>query len=369
MRWDFAGSSRVTALSIVFALAGCGGGSSSGSQPLPPPPSTAAAPAPVAATPPPDAPADWQPAEFKSGNARWKDTAVYLDGRPIAMLNFGELPITLQPYWYEERVSAPKKAGSKDPGYRIIKQRRYRFNDYLRALGVDPAKVREIHVVGPKLTETIIATGKDLISKDGKQFGFRFGGEVWGKALPVTPFEFGNGRSPDKIASVMIYIEKEPPRLVRNDGLYLGEEKITDVPYFGEPLRGGVRVYLDDRLESIIKRNLLEESAMGVKGDDGVTRWPLLAFLRAQGVDTSKMSEAWIISGEKRVERLSRAQLEKASFEASPQSKGEILIGDKKLPANAVAFHTKALRPEQLPVILPEEGEGAVEDPRAIEEL
>src|SRR5438309_1851973 len=48
-----------------------------------------------------DAP-DWVPAEFKNGKARWKDTGVYLDGKPVGMLSFGELPFALLPVWIEE---------------------------------------------------------------------------------------------------------------------------------------------------------------------------------------------------------------------------------------------------------------------------
>src|SRR5689334_23079429 len=33
---------------------------------------------------------EWVPAEFKTGAARWKDTGVYLDGKPIGFLTWGE---------------------------------------------------------------------------------------------------------------------------------------------------------------------------------------------------------------------------------------------------------------------------------------
>lgn len=32
---------------------------------------------------------DWVPAEFKTGMLRWKDTGVYVDGKPIGFLNWG----------------------------------------------------------------------------------------------------------------------------------------------------------------------------------------------------------------------------------------------------------------------------------------
>src|SRR5262245_54175352 len=46
---------------------------------------------------------EWVPAEFKQGMARWKDTGVYLDGKPIGFLAFGELPITLKPTWVKDK--------------------------------------------------------------------------------------------------------------------------------------------------------------------------------------------------------------------------------------------------------------------------
>src|SRR5882672_6198699 len=54
---------------------------------------------------------DYVPAEFRSGMARWKDTGVYLDGKPIAFMSFGELPIALQPTWVKEKASQDKPAG------------------------------------------------------------------------------------------------------------------------------------------------------------------------------------------------------------------------------------------------------------------
>lgn len=307
---------------------------------------------------------DWVPTEFKQGVSRWRDTGIYVDGKPYGFLAFGELPIALKPVWIEERVSAPKKYGSKDPGYKIVKQRRYRFTDLFRALGIDLRKIKEVHVYGPKFSETIVVSGAEL-RKRGNEFMFRFGGEVWGKGIPVVPEDFGNGRSPDKISAVMVYIDKKPPKLVWNKGLELDGEIVTDVPYFGEPLRGGVRVYADDRFATVIKRRLLENAKPDATGPDGTPRWKLLGFLEAQGVNTKKLVEAWIIHGELRRRKLDRAQLEAAYFEASPQSHGEILIGAEKIPANVLAFHSRPIRPDEIPVVLDDEDPGATNLARA----
>src|SRR5687768_6836590 len=84
---------------------------------------------------------DWIPAEFKKGEGRWKDTGVYVDGTPVGVLSFGELPVELPPVWVEDEVSVPVKPGEKSPGYKLVKQRHYRFVDYFKAVGIDLQKV------------------------------------------------------------------------------------------------------------------------------------------------------------------------------------------------------------------------------------
>ncbi len=101
---------------------------------------------------------EWVPAEFKAGMSRWKDTGVYVDGKAVGFLTFGELPIGLKPTWMKDKVSAEKRPGTDDPGWRWAQQRSYKFTDYLKAVGVDIKKVKQIHVYGPKFSETIIAT-------------------------------------------------------------------------------------------------------------------------------------------------------------------------------------------------------------------
>jgi hypothetical protein len=285
---------------------------------------------------------DWVPAEFKKGKGQWKDTGVYLDGTPIGMLSFGELPVTIEPVWIEQKVSAEKKYGDNSPGWTIVRQRRYRFVDYFKALGVDLMKVKEVHVYGPRLSSTIIVTGPEIAKRP--DFMFRFGGDIEGKALPVIPPKLGNGMRMDKISAVMIYADKKPPELVRNEGMMLDGELVEGVPYRGEPLRGGIRIYLDDRLAGLIKRNALEGALPGRdESADGV-RWKLFPFLQAQGIDTGKIVEAVVIRDERKRERIARADLESMTFEAAPQKRGEIQLGDKKLRVHHLALFSRSVK-------------------------
>ena len=293
-------------------------------------------------------------AEYKTGLARWKDTVVYVDGKPIGYLEFGELPITLQPTWVKSKVSQNKPPGCPScPAWKWGEQRFYRFTDYLKSIGIPIAKINQMHVQGPKETDTIVVTAKDLLSPASSEFMFRFGGEVAGKAIPHVPLNYGNGMGPDKITSVMIYIAKTPPTF-DNVGYVLDGQPIEGVPYYGEPLRGGVRVYLDDKLAAIIKRQELDVK-QAKTGADGELSWELYAFLKTKGVDTSKVVEGWVIRDERRKEKLLASELENSSFTASSQASGGVQLGAQKLVVNALALHTRAIKPEELPKVRPEE--------------
>ncbi len=297
---------------------------------------------------------EWTPAEFKQGMSRWKDCGVYLDGKPIGFLSFGEIPITLKPTWVKDKVSQNKPPGCDEcPAFKEAQQRFYKVTDYLKAIGVDVKKVKELHMYGPKLSQSVVATGKDLQTKLADKFMFRFGGDVGGKVLPWVPEGFGNGKTPDKISGVMIYMERKPPTVTR-EGIELDGQPMTGVPYDGEPIRGGVRVYLDDKLVAIIKRQELDPKK-ATQSADGELHWPFGEFLKSKGVDGSKIVEGWVIRGERRKEKLPWTDLEKMAFSASSQAKGGVSLGDQHIQANSIALHTRPIKDAELPVVLPEE--------------
>jgi hypothetical protein len=296
---------------------------------------------------------DWIPAEHKTGAARWKDTGVYLDGKPIGFLTWGELPIGLKPTWVKDKISSNKRAGTKDLGWRWAQQRRYRFTDYLVAMGLDLKKVKELHVYGPRFSNSIVATTADLLSPNAQEFYFRFGANTSGKAIPGIPEDFGHGFPSDKIASVMIYVDKQPPKLTV-EGFELDGRPIENVPYYGEPIRGGIRVYLDNRLAAIIKRQELDPKK-ATQAANGELEWKLGEFLTGSGVDTSKVAEMWVVRDEKRSEKFSGAEIADMKFQASAQAKGGVLLTDKLIRANIISLHTKPLAPEQLPFTTPDD--------------
>jgi hypothetical protein len=291
---------------------------------------------------------EWVPREYTSGMPRWKDTGVYVDGKPIGFLSWGELPIGCKPSWRRDKVSVEQRPGTNDPGWKWGRKRYYKFTDYLKAVGIDLGKIKELHVYGETVSQTLIVTGDELRSPRANEFWFWFGAKTSGKAVPHAPDGFGNKRVAYQINSVMVYLDKKPPTLVENQ-LSLDGVPQTGVPYHGEPLRGGVRVYLDDKLATIIKRHELDPTQATASAGGG-PQWSLLGFLTAHGVDTKQVVEMWTIRDEKRSEKFSAAELAKLMFQANSQYKGAVLLGDKFVLANVIALHTRALAPSDMPL-------------------
>jgi hypothetical protein len=288
-----------------------------------------------------------------NGILSFKDPGVYVDGVPVGMLTFGELPVPLAPVWFEETASVAFRPGDPGPREKIVRQRRYRFADYLEAVGVDLERVRELHIYGnQRRAAAVIVSGAEL--RDRQDFTFRFGGDVEGKPLPACPDGVGDGKCPDSIGAVTVYLDRTPP--VRRGGhFYLDGDRVADIPYHGPALRGGVRVYRDGRLATTIKRNLLRRATTPVSTRGGQERWALYGFLATQGVDLATVAEGWVIHRDRRVRRLSRDQLLGATFVASPGISGEILLGDGAIPTSALALHSRPVAAGDLPTIEPHE--------------
>lgn len=297
---------------------------------------------------------NWIPGEYKTGMARFKDPGVYADGVLVGMLKFGELPVPMPVTWWEEEASVSFSGGYKGPKTKTVKQRRYRFTDYFKAIGLDVEKIKEVHIYGGgrRLASAVIS-GEDL--RKHNDLMFRFGGDVWGKPIPSCPSGVTEGRCPDNLTTVTVYMKRKPP--VR-EGRYfvMNGEVVEGIPYYGDPLRGGVRVYLDGRLVTTIKRHKLTDESLAVTSPDGTLHWKLFEFLKANGVNPDPVQEAWIIHQDRRVNRISREELTSTTFIAKQQRSGEILLGDDEAPTNALALHTKRVDKKDLPVVLPNEG-------------
>lgn len=277
------------------------------------------------------------------GGRKWRDAAVYLDGAPIGVLWFGELPHTLEPVWVDDVQMVDFKPGDTGPHTKAVKLRRYRLRDYLRAAGVPIDRIKMVHVHGPRQFVAAIA-GPDLRAAGDRLF-FGFGRETAGKPLIYFPPELATNTTFDHIAAVSVYVEKPAPAISPSGELSLDGKPVDGIPYAGQPQRGGIRVYRDDRLATWIKRKLLDSGQPLPRGVtervDGELRWRLVPYLESVGVDIAGVRRAEVVHDEQRVRTLTRAQLDAEYFTAEAQARGQLLLGAGKQPLQALMLYTR----------------------------
>lgn len=280
---------------------------------------------------------NWLPAEHKAGKGRWRDAAAYVDGEPVGVFWFGELPARLEPVWEEQIEGLDFVAGDTGPRERVTRVRRYRFSDFFAATGVDLSKMTEMHIYGPN-NQVLVVTREDF-ERTKDHFYFRFGLGTSGKAIAVIPKDLGSNF--DRLMGVSVYIDKKPPTQIGEDLVLDGKSVMGTVPYYGDPLRGGIRVYKDDRLVTVLKRNKMDRD-LATETAGGDTSWSLLEVLKEQGVATEDIVQLEIIFDERRTERFGQQELATMTMRTSAQGRGEITVGDDT-PAHALAFFTRPL--------------------------
>jgi hypothetical protein len=314
-------TARAALAAFLFAVGSCG------SEEEPATPITASAPA-----------SDWIPSEHRTSKGKLRDPGVYVDGAPVGFLQYGDLPPSLQPVLVEGSMMLEFGPGDTGPRRQPVHYVRYRLADYLEKVGVDLRRVREVHVHGgPRIAGRI--TGPDLRRARDRVL-FSFGRRTHGKALLHVPADVKLGTSFDHIAAVAVYIERTPPRILPSAEVELDGRIVTDIPYFGEPLRGGIRIYKDDRLVTVIKRRLLSGEDHLASWHQGRLRWQLADVLAELGVDLDDVSFGEVIHDERRGRRIPASELAATWFVADPQRRGEVALGERAEPMHGLALFT-----------------------------
>jgi hypothetical protein len=334
-------------LALVASLVGCSSetpSSASSSAVV----ATTAAKSSASAAPSVSASADAKPAGGKGDGSgggqrgqRFGDAPVYVDGKPLGVLRYFELPPTLhvRPQKLEDGREVP----------------RYRIAEYLQSVGVDLKKVKEIHLSGGRSRVSILAGDEFRKYEDSLLFSFTRGDS--GKARtewPDAPIKVNT--TIDTLVFVSVYVDREPPRFDSKRRVFLDESGavIEGVPYAKpeESLRG-TRVYADGKLAGSVKRKRLPDSVLSKSYTLQKPRFSLDAYLASVGVDTAKITTLAVARGDFMVARLDaetwKKQREKADFSLAPGSEGRIIVhlplengGETALPASAILAYTGA---------------------------
>lgn len=241
---------------------------------------------------------------------RFKDAHVYVDGQPVAVLKYMELPPSLEPVILER--SATK---------RTI---RFSLARYVECLGLDLSKVKAVHLYGGR--GRLAALSAVEVNKHREDLLFQFTQQVTGKprmSWPETGVDVNTHL--DIISDVAIYVAREPPawsnqaqQFVLPDG-----KPVDGIPYVPAQDVGGSRVYLDGKLVTFMRRT----AAVDVDGKRSDGKTDFLQYLSQRGVDLSKVRTVDVIDEDTRLIRIPlNAQLHTLEFSFPARSQGRVQI-------------------------------------------
>lgn len=252
-----------------------------------------------------------------SKQKRFGQSPLYVDGKPIAVVAYGELPP-----WLPTR---PVKLGDGREAIRFL------FAEYLESLGVPLAKIREVHLYGGRGRVAIIPGTEIRRVKKQLMFSFTEGdnGKMrmhWDPKLDVSD-------TIDKVQAVALYIDKKPPRWDRAKWGLVGDDgvKIEGIPYCDEPMKGGVRIYLDGRIVHHLKRNkTFERKVEPTMMVDGIPYFRMFDYLAELGVDTRGVVAMELLDRNNVVRRVEGAELarERSTIDLSapPGMSGQVMV-------------------------------------------
>ncbi len=265
--------------------------------------------------------ADPEDPKTVGGFSMFKEAWVYVDGKPVGVLREAELP-PIPAVWIDQVEALDFKPGDPPPHERIYQVRRWRLSDYIKAVGVELRDVKAVLVHGGR--GTVLVPG-DIFRKLHEDVLFDLTGN---NNLKLRVF-FPDAMLPhiltsfDRYAAISIIVDKPVPTANEENDLVLDGVILEGIPFYGQPLRGGIRVYLDGKLAVIIKRNALGDEG---RVAPGVDEWSVTGLLTARGIDPSKIAAADILDAEQKASRLDAAAVPKLTFKTSEQAQGAVLL-------------------------------------------
>jgi hypothetical protein len=248
---------------------------------------------------------------------RFGQSPIYVDGVPVAVATYGELPAWLATRWV-----------TLNDGRKVI---RFVLADYLAALGVPLRRVQAVHFYGGRGRVGILP-GRELRRvRHTLLFSFTQGNQ--GKMRMHWRGDIDISDSIDKVQTIAVYVDRPPPRWDREAwGLVDDEGSVIEgIPYAEAPLKGGVRIYLDGRIAHVLKRNrTFERKIEPARFRAGVPSFQLFDYLDGVGVDARRVVAVELLSENRVALRLDgralAAQRGSLELSAPPQSSGRIQV-------------------------------------------
>ncbi len=301
--------------------------------------------------------AEGQHGEGKKGG-NFKESAVYVDGQAKGILRFSELPSSIKP------SALPEIDGLDVARY-------YRLADYLEAIGVDLAKIREMQIYGSHDRIAIITGDEIRTLRAGLVFDFtqRTGGKArarWAQThvLPHHPMV-------DVIMNISIYVDKAAPTLAHGD-MWLDGKVVDDpVPYVGDGVPKGTRVYADGKLDGWVRRKQLPSKLLAPHSGEAHAKFSTDAFAAWLGADMRSVKAVDFFDGDSFLARVDGKTWEKTKgeyvFELPTRSHGQVrqlFPGDKGARVTSIQVYVHAAPPARQPDPAALEQQGGSDDPQ-----
>ncbi len=295
---------------------------------------------------------------------RVREAGVYVDGIQVGVLRRQELPPTIRTITLDGR-----------DGDSHFTTYLWAFTDYAKSVGIDPTKVKALHVHGGR--RIAVVDSAELASLgDTLRFGFTMNER--GKPKMVWPAK-AKHPTVDMVSAVAFYVEKEPPTydkltgsLVMPDGTRVDENKM---PYEPADANSGTRVYVDGSLVGAVKRKKLTNDLLVSKSDEA-SRFSLMGFAAKLGVETKQAKAVDLLAGDDVIAHMATPKdldtAKHASFRVPQRNQGKIVVdlpeGAAKVSAVQIYVKTKppvraVTKLDDAPAAAPGSGPGMGEGP------
>jgi hypothetical protein len=286
-------------------------------------------------------PAAGQHGAGKEKGGQFRESTVYVDGKAYGIIRYSELPSSLVPF------TLPEIDELNVPRY-------YRLADYFKAIGVDLARVREMHVYGSHDRIAII-TGDELRSIHNLIFDFtqQVAGKPrarWSqlKALPHRPMV-------DVILGISLYVDKTPPAIVQGE-LTIDGKQVEGIPYVEDGIPKGTRVYVDGKLEGWVRRKTLPDKLIAPGSPRAHAKFSTDAFLAYVGADSHAAKAVEFYDGDTFLARVDGKTWQHAKgayvFDMGNRSHGQVtqyFPGDKSSRISSVQLYVHTTPSSRLP--------------------
>lgn len=269
--------------------------------------------------------ADEEDPKNAGGMAMFKEAWVYVDGKAVGVLREAEFP-PIPETWVDEVEYLDFKPGDPGPHERVYQVRRWKLADYFTAVGIDLKKIKKVLLHGGR--GSVFIDGKDFLFLKDK-FLFDLTGNNNLKLRVFVPQEIRPklNTSFDRYAAISVIVDKPAPTTNEFNDVVIDGVIAEGIPYYGQPLRGGVRVYLDGSLALIIKRNALGDEGRVAPGKD---EWDVAKLLEARGVK-AELAAADVIEKDQTVTRLDGAGAKGLTFHTDSQAQGSVILEDGRV--------------------------------------